>query len=228
MTLFIARRKTYTALLLAFALLPSCGDSTSPSATTATASALPAPPPTSTPAPSASEAPTATASATAAEDAGAPSPPPKEADYDPLNKAKPLVDSEELQSRARALFEAIVQNSPARAEDLWFPREPFLILKDIKDPGKYWDQLHRTYAADIRALHKKRKSWDGASFVSFAIGSKPKWVKPGDEANKIGYYRSFHGTLRYAIDGKEGTLDVHTVITWQGRWYITHLRKFKK
>ena len=34
--------------------------------------------------------------------------------------------------------------------------------------------------------------------------------------------------LNEVLSAKEGTLDVHTVITWQGRWYITHLRKFKK
>lgn len=143
------------------------------------------------------------------------------------NQVKPT-EGPELQQRARALFDAIAKNEPKVADPFWFPKEPFIPLKDIKDPGKYWEQLHRTYAADVRALHKKRKSWDGATFVRFDVGSKPKWVKPGDEANKIGYYRSFHGSLRYAIDGKEHTIDVHTVITWQGRWHITHLRKFKK
>lgn len=143
------------------------------------------------------------------------------------NKVEPREDAE-LQERARGLFQAIVSDDPATAEGFWFPKEPFIPLKDVKESGKYWEQLHRTYLIDVHALHKKRKSWDGAKFVRFDRGSTPKWVKPGDEANKIGYHRSFHGQLRYEIGGEAQKIDVHTVITWQGRWFITHLRKFKK
>jgi hypothetical protein len=98
----------------------------------------------------------------------------------------------------------------------------------VKDPGRYWETLHKTYVNDIHALHRKRKSWAGATFSRFERGSTPKWVKPGDEANKIGYYRSFRGRLRFEVNGESESIDVHTVITWQGRWFITHLRKFKK
>jgi hypothetical protein len=55
-----------------------------------------------------------------------------------------------------------------------------------------------------------------------------KWVKPGDEANKIGYYRAFHGRLHYTVGGRDAEIEVHTLITWQGRWFVTHLRKLKK
>ncbi len=64
--------------------------------------------------------------------------------------------------------------------------------------------------------------------VGFDGWSHPKWVPPGDEANHIGYYRAFRGKLRYRLHGKEHSVEVHTIITWQGRWYVTHLRKFKK
>ncbi|AUX45607.1 hypothetical protein SOCE26_071020 [Sorangium cellulosum] len=143
------------------------------------------------------------------------------------NKIKPPLASEELTARARGLFEAIVKNEPALADPFWFPKEPFIPLKDVKDPGKYWDNLHAAYVNDVKAMHRKRKGWEGARFVGFEVGSTPKWVPPGDEVNKIGYYRSFHGKLKYEIDGKPASLDVHTIISWQGRWYITHLGKFK-
>jgi hypothetical protein len=159
-------------------------------------------------------------------DAGAPAadtPP-----FDPKNQQKGALESDELTERARGLFEAIAKDDPSLGEAFWFPKEPFIPLKDVKGPDKYWDNLHRTYLNDIHALHRKRKSWEGASFLSFTVGSTPKWVKPGDEVNKIGYYRSFHGQLRYSVGGSESTIDVHTIITWQGRWYVTHLNKFKK
>ncbi|XXY14209.1 hypothetical protein WME88_38815 [Sorangium sp. So ce216] len=144
------------------------------------------------------------------------------------NKVEPPLESKDLTERASALFDAIVKNEPALAEAFWFPKAPFIPLKDVKDPGKYWDNLHAAYLNDVKAMHRKRKSWEGARFVGFQVGSRPKWVPPGDEANKIGYYRSLHGKLKYELDGKPASLDVHTIISWQGRWYITHLGDFKK
>jgi len=144
------------------------------------------------------------------------------------NKVLPALESEGLTLRAKKLFDAIVHDDPALGESFWFPKEPFIPLKDVKGPDKYWNNLHATYGRDIHALHRKRKSWEGATFVGFKMGSTPKWVPPGDEANKIGYYRSFRGKLTYRIDDKNATLDVHTIISWQGEWFITHLSKFKK
>ena len=149
------------------------------------------------------------------------------ATFVPDNRVEPT-EGPELLERARGLFEAIVKDEPERGEAFWFPREPFLPLKDVKDPGKYWDQLHRSYVNDVHALHGKRKSWDKAAFVGFDGWSHPRWVKPGDEANKIGYHRAFRGKLRYRVDGEDGEIEVRTLITWQGRWFITHLRKIKK
>jgi len=144
------------------------------------------------------------------------------------NKVAPPQDSEELQARAKGLFEAIVTDDPAKGEAFWFPKEPFVSLKDVKGPDKYWEKLHRTYAHDINVLHKKRASWEGATFSKFTLGSAPKWVPPGDEGNKIGYYRTFRGKLDYDIEGKTHSIEVRVIISWQGRWFITHLSKFKK
>jgi hypothetical protein len=222
----LARRALPALLLLA---LSACGKSAPPPAPPTDASATPPPAATAaaTASASATAAPVATAqpadagpAAAAAEDAGAPAP--VVAD----NKVAPTA-GQELQDRARGLFEAIVRDEPERAEAFWFPKEPFIPLKDVKDPGKYWNQLHRTYVNDVHVLHKKRKSWDGAEFVKFEGWAREKWVPPGDEANHIGYYRAFHGKLRYKAGGEDEEMDVHTIITWQGRWYVTHLRKIK-
>ena len=184
-------------------------------------------------APEASAAPPASALPVAhvADAGGDASPPAAPAEAAPpfaADNKLPPTEGPELQERAKGLLEAVIQDDPKLGDPFWFPKEPFIPLKDVKGPDKYWEQLHRTYGTDVHALHKKRKSWSGVAFERFEMGSKPKWVKPGEEANKIGYYRSFRGKLHYTVEGKSESFEVRTVITWQGRWYITHLSKFKK
>jgi hypothetical protein len=142
----------------------------------------------------------------------------------PENRALPPAASDELNERARHLLDAIVQGKPELADDFFFPREPFLVLKDVANPARYFDQLIATYHRGVLELHGRRRSWDGATFVSFELGTPPRWVKPGEEWNKIGYHRSYRGRLRYSISGHVRTIDVHTVISWDGRWYVTHLQ----
>jgi hypothetical protein len=232
--------RTLSTAFFCFGLLAACSTAppepvSSPRQAT-TLAVTQAPPPSAAAAPidaSAPQAPAASASATASaepaeSDAGAAAPVDAGAEPVDWKNLQPFtLSSAELTERAKGLFEAIAKDDPSLAEPFWFPKEPFIPLKDVKGPGKYWENLHTTYVDDIHALHRKRKSWDDATFVSFTVGSKPKWVKPGDEANKIGYYRSFRGTLAFTVDGKPEEMEVHTIITWQGRWYITHLRKFK-
>lgn len=144
------------------------------------------------------------------------------------NAENPEPDSPQLHARAAQLLQAIANDDGAAGDPFWFPRGPFVALKAIDDPGKYWEQLRRAYRADIHELHAQRKTWDDIEFVRFDVGSRPKWVEPGKEANRIGYYRSLHGQLHYRVQGKPRVVDVHTIITCQGRWYVTHLNAFKK
>jgi hypothetical protein len=148
---------------------------------------------------------------------------------DPLNKSKPPLTSDSLNDAGKRLFEAIKADDPKIAADFFFPRDAFLPLKDIKNPGKYWDQLFRAYEHDIHDLnHKRGKEMANATFESFELGSAPTWVPPGDEANKIGYFRTFNSKLHYKADGKPSTLDVKVIISWDEHWYITHLLPWKK
>ena len=147
-------------------------------------------------------------------DAGAP---------DPGNRAKPELASDDLSQRAEHLLRAVVENDPALADDFFFPEGPFIPLKDVQDPARYHAQLLATYHRDIRELRAKRKDWSQATFVSFELGTPPTWVAPGKEYNKIGYFRTFHGKLRYRLGERTFDIDVGTIISWDSRWYVTHL-----
>src|SRR5262245_6655608 len=86
---------------------------------------------------------------------------------DPDNRAKPSLASDDLSQRAEHLFHAVAENDPALADDFFFPRDPFIPLKDVQDPDRYHAQLLATYHRDIRELHAKRKDWSQTTFVSF-------------------------------------------------------------
>lgn len=146
----------------------------------------------------------------------------------PENAVQPPLTSDELTERAHHLFDAVVRDEPELADDFFFPREPFLRLKDVDDPGRYHAELIRMYRRDVHLLHAGRRNWEGARFVSFELGTPPRWVKPGEEWNKIGYHRTFDGKLRYDLRGMVRTVDVHTIISWDGRWYVTHLLPTKR
>jgi hypothetical protein len=144
------------------------------------------------------------------------------------NAARPNASSEDLTGKASRLFAAVQKDDPTLAADFFFPRAAFLPVKDIGNPGKYWDQLFRTYNRDIHDLHvKHRTKIEGAQFVDIQPGSPAKWVPPGEEANKIGYFRSFNAKVRYRTGDNYGSFDVRVQITWQGKWFITHLLPWK-
>ncbi len=147
---------------------------------------------------------------------------------DPENRAKPSLSSADLSERAEHLFRAIVEDDPELGDDFFFPREPFIPLKDVRDPGRYHRELVATYHRDIHELHAKRRDWSGASFASFDLGTPPTWVAPGKEYNKIGYFRTFHGKLRYRTGERTSEIDVGTIISWDGRWYVTHLMPIRR
>ena len=185
----------------------------------ASASPTPKPPPAAS-----SSAPVAlpdtSASASPATSASAPT--------DWKNEAQPARLDADLERKGKALLEAIVEDDPSLAEGFFFPREPFTPLKDSKNPDRYWKHLYRAYENDIHKLHRRRRDWSGVTFERIDPGTPSVWVPPGDEANKIGYFRSWGTKLRYRIDGQLYTVKIHTVISWQGTWYITHLLPWKK
>ena len=186
------------SFLITLALAAGCNQPAEPLAPTPTALApvaSSAPRPPVPPAATASDAPPSSASAAAPSstasagsapdatpDAGLDATPAEAIDW--KNEQPYTLASEDLTARARGLFDAVVKDDPTLGEPFWFPKEPFIPLKDVKGPGKYWETLHHSFVNDVHALHRKRKSWEGATFKSFTVGSKPKWVKPGDEANR--------------------------------------------
>jgi len=144
---------------------------------------------------------------------------------DPRNQVPPRDEAAWLDRMGRALLAAIAAGDPALGRDFFFPRRPFTPLKRAANPDRYWQHLVHLFERDVRALRRRQLDWSGATFESLRLAAPPRWIAPGREANHIGYYRTHYARLRYRYRGRRYSLFLHTLITWQGRWYITHLRK---
>ncbi len=129
-------------------------------------------------------------------------------------------------AKARRLFDAIVKDTPNEAEDFFFPRGPFLVLKGIAAPGRYWDRLHARYNRDIHTLHTETPDLGAAAYVGFTLVRRGGFVTPREEANRLPYWASRHSFLRYRVAGHVRRMEVRVLITWDDHWYVTHLREF--
>lgn len=144
---------------------------------------------------------------------------------------RPSPHSDFFESHARDLFEAIVHDEPARAVPFFFPKVAYEQVKDIAKPGRDWEhrllgQLERNVHAYHRQLGRHR---DEARFVRLEVPmERAKWMKPGSEGNRVGYWRVLHSRLIYLDhEERERFLDVTSFISWRGEWYLVHLHGFK-
>jgi hypothetical protein len=128
--------------------------------------------------------------------------------------------------RAKQLFEAIVRDQPALAEGVFFPRDAFLLVKDIRDPGRYFDQLHARFVADIHALHQRLPGLDRARFERFELARRGGFVTVHEEGNRLPYWASRHSFLHYVSDGQPQRFEIRVLITWDDQWYVIHLNEF--
>ncbi len=53
--------------------------------------------------------------------------------------------------------------------------------------------------------------------------ARARWIAPGAEYNKVGYYRLYGTRLRYTLDGRPRSFGVCSMISWRGEWDAVHL-----
>jgi hypothetical protein len=144
----------------------------------------------------------------------------------PQTRDVPAASGAAFEARVAALWNAIVTDDPARAMPFFFPLAAYAQVKDVTDPAADWrHRLVAAYQRDVHALHARLG--DGAARARLAgldvPAGRPRWVEPGEEWNKIGYYRVFGSKLRYEIDGQSHAVDVKSLISWRGEWFVVHL-----
>jgi hypothetical protein len=149
----------------------------------------------------------------------------------PQTRDVPSADSPAFAARAEALWNAIVKDDPEAAMAFFFPLSAYRQVKDVADPASDWKRrLVAAYARDIHALHARLGAKAArATFVGLDVPrGRARWVEPGEEWNKLGYFRVFDSKLRFDVDGSRegsegGVFDVKSLISWRGEWYVVHL-----
>lgn len=166
--------------------------------------------------------------ASTAPEAGAAAPPAPAEDTAamPQTRDVPHAEGPAFEARRDALWDAIVHDDPDRALPFFFPLGAYKQVKDVTDPAADWKhRLVGAYKRDIHALHQRLgASAADAKLVGLDVpDARARWVEPGEEWNRIGYYRVFGSHLRYSVGGEEHTVDVKSLISWRGEWFVVHL-----
>jgi hypothetical protein len=144
----------------------------------------------------------------------------------PQTHDRPDASGVAFDARVAALWAGIVADDPEKAMPFFFPLDAYRQVKDVDDPAADWkNRLVAAYAHDVHALHALLHGDGGrAALVGLDVpDARARWVDPGEEYNKLGYFRVFGSKLRYAIDGQDHSEEVKSLISWRGEWYVVHL-----
>jgi hypothetical protein len=148
----------------------------------------------------------------------------------PQTKDKPEASGAAFDARIAALWDGIVRDDPERAMPFFFPLTAYEQVKAITNAGSDWRRrLVAAYKRDVHALHKRlpEHATDAKFLRADVPQDRARWVEPNEESNKLGYYRVYGTRLVYEVDGKERSLEVTSLISWRGEWYVVHLSGFK-
>jgi hypothetical protein len=146
----------------------------------------------------------------------------------PQTRDRPAANGAAFDARVAALWDAIVKDDPERALPFFFPRAAYAQVKDVGDPARDWRlRLVAAYAKDIHELHAAVGK--DATFVSLDVpDARARWVEPGEEYNKLGYWRVYGSKLRWdTVSATHRSADVKSLISWRGEWYVVHLSAIK-
>ena len=180
--------------------------------------------------PSATTAPAPAASSSPAKPADAAPDPGVDPGKLPQTEDKPQTSGKGFEARVSSLWDAILHDDPERAMGSYFPLSAYEQVKDIPNPpADYRARLIAAYKRDIHFFHKwLGPSADTAKFVRVEVADRSaRWVPLHQELNKISYWRVFGTRLFFNDEGKERYIEVATMISWRGEWYVVHLRSVK-
>jgi hypothetical protein len=149
----------------------------------------------------------------------------------PQTSDRPSTQSTTFGARMALLGEAISSGDANVALPAFFPSVAYAQVKDIPNPERDWEaRLVSAFRRDIAEYAKKLgKQAPHASLVSVEVPEQSaKLMKPGSEGNRVPYYRVLRSKLHFrSASGREASLELTSMISWRGEWYVVHLHGFK-
>ena len=149
----------------------------------------------------------------------------------PQTSDKPVAEDQKFQARVSLLCDAIIEGKPEKAHDAFFPLIAYRQVKAIDDPDRdYRLRLMRHFDRDILDYHRRvqKRSAPLKCQVMRVPEAQARWMKPGSEYNRVGYFRVLRSQLDLTdANGNTFSLEVTSLISWRGQWYVVHLNGFE-
>lgn len=148
----------------------------------------------------------------------------------PQTPDRPSVDSPGFRWRLERLVAAIADDDPELALPAFFPRIAYRQVKAVANPERDWEhRLVRAFRRDIHEYHRLLgREASGARLAALVVDERRvRWMDPGTEGNRLGYHRVTRSRLRLRLSsGAERELELTSLISWRGEWYVVHLHGF--
>ncbi len=149
----------------------------------------------------------------------------------PQTDERPTTQSPVFERRTRLLFDAILRDDPSLARPFFFPVEAYEQVKAIAKPARDWQyRLWRNFERDVHEYHAKLGADAQSATLDRIEVREPsvRWMKPNSEGNRIGYYRVTRSAIvGKKADGRPLRLELTSMISWRGEWYVVHLHGFR-
>jgi hypothetical protein len=149
----------------------------------------------------------------------------------PQTDERPSVTAVAFRQRIAAVAAAIISGHTEPALDAFFPLVAYAQVKDVSKPERdYKFRLLANFKRDVLEYHHALGAEAAqAQFTGITVSEKDaRWMGPGSEGNKLGYYRVLRSRLHFALPaGRNRDFELTSLISWRGEWYVVHLHGFK-
>ncbi len=148
----------------------------------------------------------------------------------PQTDQRPTLGSS-FQQRIDAVAKAIISGDAEPASAAFFPLVAYQQVKDVAKPERdYRFRLLANFKRDVLEYHHALGAAAAdAKFSRVTVSERDtKWMEPGSEGNKLGYFRVLRSHLHFTLPaGRSRDFELTSLISWRGEWYVVHLHGFK-
>jgi hypothetical protein len=149
----------------------------------------------------------------------------------PQTRDRPTTNSPAFRKHIRAVADAIISGDPEPALSAFFPLLAYAQVKDVAKPERdYKFRLVANFKRDVLEYHRALgRDAARAEFTGITVPEdKAKWMEPGSEGNKLGYFRVLRSRLHFTLPtGRTHDFELTSLISWRGEWYVVHLHGFE-